>query len=192
MNRQKIIMNCVSIVGVCSLVAFINYKMNILVIPVQNNMVEIQSNLFTVCSVFAGFGFSILGLVLGLFSERIADKLKGTTLIQRKCNDIVKSIVFFCCSGMISLSFMLGINNFFIKIFEEVDVVNNILYITGIGFLVMGIIRFLFAVRDFLMIIEKIYGLKDTNMKDYSEYEESKSRIRSKRIEAEKNCEDEW
>ena len=156
-----------------------NLKWNYFVIPAQNKMIDTQSNLFTICSVFAGFSFSMLGLIMGIFSEKIIEKLKGTTLIQRKCTHIVQSIIYFCISGFISLLFMLGFNIYISELTGEDRLIDNILYINGIGFLLLGMIYFIRAVKNLFEIIEKIYTF---NEKSFIQ-KEKKYRLTKKELE---------
>ena len=144
-----------------SAVAMTNLKWNYFVIPAQDQMIDTQSNLFTICSVFAGFSFSILGLVMGIFSEKMIEKLKGTTLIQRKCTHIVQSIIYFCISGFISLLFMLGFNIFISELTGKEKLIDNVLYINGIGFLLLGMMYFIWAVKNLFGIIEKLYAFNE-------------------------------
>lgn len=170
--------------AVFSVVAIVNLNGKYFVIPNQENMIDTQSNLFAICSVFAGFSFSILGLVMGVFSEKLIEKLKGTTLIQRKCSCIAQSIIYFCISGFVSLIFMLGFNIYLSEVTDKRELVNNVLYINGMGFLLLGMIYFMMAVKNLFMIIEKIYGFNDKSFNDKKErYNESKKKIAEKRKE---------
>ena len=152
MSKKKVIQDCIIMCFLFSVVSMANLKWNYFVIPAQNKMIDAQSNLFTICSVFAGFSFSMLGLITGIFSEKMIEKLKGTTLIQRKCTHIVQSIIYFCISGFISLLFMLGFNIYISELTGKEKLIDNILYINGIGFLLLGMIYFMWAVKNLFEI----------------------------------------
>lgn len=183
MTKRKMIQSCFFFCVFFSMIAIVNVKKNYFVIPSQESMLNAQSNLFTICSVFAGFSFSILGLIMGIFSEKIIQKLKGTTLIHRKCVCIVKSIVYFCISGFVSLVFMVGFNVYLSEVTGRGIIVNNVLYINGIGFLLVGMIYFIAAVKNLFIIIEKIYGFNNKEWEDRrKKYAETKKRLEEKRM----------
>lgn len=182
MTKRNMIQSCLVFSMFFTAIAIANVKKSYFVIPIQESMLDTQSNLFTICSVFAGFAFSILGLIMGIFSEKIIEKLKGTTLIQRKCACIVKSIVYFCLSGFVSLIFMVGFNVYLSEITGMKTLVNNVLYINGIGFLLIGMIYFIAAVKNLFIIIEKIYGFNDKEYENKREkFAETKKKLEEKR-----------
>lgn len=182
MYPKRIIRDVIVLCFLFSAVAMVNLKWNYFVLPNQDKMIDTQSNLFTICSVFAGFSFSILGLILGVFSEKMIEKLKGTTLIQRKCFHIVQSIIYFCFSGVFSLLFVLGFNIYISKLTCREELVNNILYINGIGFLLFGLIYFVLAVKDLFEIIERIYGFnKNEFVEKKQRYQLNKKELEQKR-----------
>lgn len=186
MDEKRVIRDCIVLFALFSIIAMANLNGKFFIIPDQEKMIDTQSNLFTICSVFAGFSFSILGLVLGVFSEKIIEKLKGTTLIQRKCHCIVRSIIYFCASGFISLMFMLGINIYLAEITDKASLIDNVLYINGIGFLLFGMIYFMVAVKNLLAIIGKIYGFNNKAFTDKKErYYADRKKLARKRKEQE-------
>ncbi len=189
MSRKKVIRDCIIMCVLFSAVAMTNLKWNYFVIPAQDQMIDTQSNLFTICSVFAGFSFSILGLVMGIFSEKMIEKLKGTTLIQRKCTHIVQSIIYFCISGFISLLFMLGFNIFISELTGKEKLIDNVLYINGIGFLLLGMMYFIWAVKNLFGIIEKLYAFNENAyLEKEKKYQLSRKKLEEKRITQESNA----
>lgn len=190
MNRMKVIKDCIILFIIFSVVAIMNKGQHYFSIPEQEKMIDTQTNLFTICSVFAGFSFSILGLIMGVFSEKVIEKLKGTTLIQRKCNCIMQSIIYFCTSGFISLIFILGFNIYLEGIIYKGEIVNGVLYINGIGFMLWGMIYFIAAVKNLLLIIEKIYGFNnETYIERERQYHATRSKIIQKRESMEEDKE---
>ena len=188
MNRTKVIKDCAILFIIFSVVAIIDKRQHYFLIPAQEKMIDTQTNLFTICSVFAGFSFSILGLIMGVFSEKVIEKLKGTTLVERKCNCIMQSIIYFCISGFISLIFISGLNIYLEGIIKTREIINNVLYINGIGFLLWGMIYFIAAVKNLLLIIEKIYGFNNqTYIERERQYHVAKSNIAKKRDLIEKD-----
>lgn len=65
----------------------------------KNDLLEIV----TVCSVFAGFSFTVLGLLISLSSTKTMEVLKETTIMLRHCNVVADSIIMFIISTLISL-----------------------------------------------------------------------------------------
>lgn len=53
-------------------------------VPCVEELVDYQFNLFTVSSVFAGFSFTTLGILLGMSSEKVMERLQNTTVITNK------------------------------------------------------------------------------------------------------------
>lgn len=149
----------------------VNEKYSILVIPSTVSMANFQFNIFTISSVFAGFSFTVLGILLGMSSEQLVIKLRDTSIIAKKSERIVISIIFFCSSGMISLFFAIGFNEGISKIVNhainiELSHIWNVIYIYGIGFLFFGIMYFLKSIMDIYELIKKVY---EYNKKQYSE-----------------------
>ena len=123
-------------------------------IPELNQMKEFQFNLFTVTSVMEGFSFTTLGIILGLSSEPIIKKLKGTTILAKKCESTAKSIFFFIFSGIISLLFIFGIFEL-----EYISKTIKHFYILGVLFLILGFIYFIKSVYETYKLIIKIFDI---------------------------------
>ena len=71
--------------------------------PGEDKMVEFQFNTITVSTVFAGFSFTVLGISLGMFSEPMMEKLKDTSIVTQKSQKLMRSVIYFCGSGILSL-----------------------------------------------------------------------------------------
>lgn len=186
MKKKNKIVGYIAWAIVFTVVAILNLKSGFFVLPDKETMISYQSELFTVSTVFAGFSFSVLGLIIGVFSEKIIEKLRGTTLIQRKCNNIVKSIICFCLSGIVSLIFITGlsINNY--PAINKGHILNHILFVNGFGFMLLGIIYFIISVKSLMMIIGKIYGFNENAFEAKEKaYNESIEKIKKKSLENE-------
>lgn len=148
---------------------FVNSKYNFIILPDKEDIVDYQFNLFTVSTVFAGFSFTVLSLLLGLNSEKTIEKLQGTSLMCRNGEKIFKSVIYFCSSCFISLLFVLRINEFIEKIFQSLKWkfdISLFLFISCITFLVLGIVYFLKSMNVVLQIVFKIYGYNDKQYKE--------------------------
>lgn len=128
-------------------------------IPCMEELVNYQFNLFTVSSVFAGFSFTTLGILLGMSSEKVMERLQNTTVITNKSKKIVMSLWFFSLSCFISLAFIIGILVVFPLLLQR------ILYYLGILSLVLGIFYFVLSVNAMYDLVKKIYGV---NLKEAS------------------------
>ena len=69
---------------------FVNSKYNFIILPDKEDIVDYQFNLFTVSTVFAGFSFTVLSLLLGLNGEKTIEKLQGTSLMCRNGEKIFR------------------------------------------------------------------------------------------------------
>lgn len=172
------------------ILAIVNAKKTFIVIPDVNKMVERQIDYITISTVFAGFSFTSLGLLLGLSSEKLIEKLKNTDIIVQKIERIVLSIVFFAASVAISLIFVLGLDlsviNKFVKIVEWTE----IFYVLGIGYLLAGILFFLYSVYELYDLIKHIYGYnKKDSMRKINLAKEQMERTKCKMRELEEKQE---
>ena len=153
--------------------------MGVIVIPDSDHMVDRQIALITISTVFAGFSFTALGLLLGLSSEKLIEKIRRTDIIIKKVNRIVMSIVFFVLSVIVSLCYILGIQEFLFVDTEYYDVANAIIYVVGIGFLIFGIGYFVYSVVGLYDLISRVYMYNDI---------EAEERIKKAKQEIEKNA----
>lgn len=148
-------------------------------IPDSKDLIEYEFNLFTISSVFAGFSFTTLGILLGMSSENIMQRLQNTTVITNKSKNIVMSLLFFCVSCFISLAFIIGCTGLVSGIFQKV------IYYFGIITLLIGIVYFLLSVYEIYDLIRCVYGvnLKEVNKKkDKFEQELSKAKDRNSKV----------
>lgn len=139
------------------ILAVINTKYQFIIVPSSSEMVQRQIDYVTISTVFAGFSFTALGLLLGLSSEKLIERIKNTTIIMKKVNRLVMSIVFFILSVSISLVFILGIDQI-ISIGENRQIYLSYgLYFLSIGYLIAGICYFVYSVKELFDLIKRIY-----------------------------------
>lgn len=139
------------------ILAVINTKYQFIIVPSSSEMVQRQIDYVTISTVFAGFSFTALGLLLGLSSEKLIERIKNTTIIMKKVNRVVMSIVFFILSVSISLVFILGIDQI-ISIGENRQIYLSYgLYFLNIGYLIAGICYFVYSVKELFDLIKRIY-----------------------------------
>lgn len=181
-------MKRITIIVVASLLlivlAFLNIKFSFIIIPDSNDMSSRQIDFITIGTVFAGFSFTALGLLLGLSSEKLIERIKSTSIITNKVNRIITSIIFFVLSVVISLFFILGLN---VSMFEKTsffDKVNSFFYVIGVGYLILGIIYFSYSVYELYDLIKRVYDYNQSNVniqinKAKEEMENNKKALRN-------------
>lgn len=181
-------MKRITIIVIASLLlivlAFLNIKFSFIIIPDSNDMSSRQIDFITIGTVFAGFSFTALGLLLGLSSEKLIERIKSTSIITNKVNRIITSIIFFVLSVVISLFFILGLN---VSMFEKTsffDKVNSFFYVIGIGYLILGIIYFSYSVYELYDLIKRVYDYNQSNVniqinKAKEEMENNKKALRN-------------
>ena len=133
-------------------------KAGIFFMPDEDKMVEFQFNMITVSTVFAGFSFTVLGILLGMFSEPMMEKLKDTSIVTRKSKKLMRSVIYICGSGILSLLFIVKSDRFIISYVPKANSIIEYLFISCIFFLLMGIINFVASTLGVFQLIEKIYG----------------------------------
>lgn len=181
-------MKRITIIVIASLLlivlAFLNIKFSFIIIPDSNDMSSRQIDFITIGTVFAGFSFTALGLLLGLSSEKLIERIKTTSIITNKVNRIITSIIFFVLSVVISLFFILGLN---VSMFEKTsffDKVNSFFYVIGVGYLILGIIYFSYSVYELYDLIKRVYDYNQSNVniqinKAKEEMENNKKALRN-------------
>lgn len=162
MKKKSLLIISLSIIAA----ALINHQVSIINIPIRSKMEDYQIDYITISTVFAGFSFTILGIMLGLSSEELIKRISGTEIIINQVKNIVTSIVLFIASVAVSIIFVLGLDKSIIRALnkhgyccmEAIVTVDSILYIVGLGCLISGIIYFAISVRDFYKLIVHIYS----------------------------------
>ena len=167
MKQKKTVITVLIFSLLLLIIAGINIKINIIMIPTVNEMISRQIDYITISTVFSGFSFTALGLLLGLSSEKLIEKIKNTNIIMDKVGRIITSIIFFILSVVISLFFVLGLDRSLISNPIVLSVVDRLLYVISVGYLIGGIAYFIYAVYELYDLIKRIYSYnkKETNQK---------------------------
>ncbi|SKA89792.1 hypothetical protein SAMN05428976_11359 [Clostridium sp. USBA 49] len=112
-------------------------------------------NLITVNSIFAGFLFTSLGVIMSLYSNELLVKLERTSIMNDIYVDIFTGIVFSVISIIISVanSFISidNITNNNLKYFFS-----NIMLVLELYFLLVAILQFIISVNDTRFIIKTV------------------------------------
>lgn len=178
MKQRKRITVIVVISLILVILAWANIKFSFISVPDAEDMTDRQIDFITISTVFAGFSFTALGLLLGLSSEKLIERIKNTSIITNKVNRIITSIILFILSVIVSLFFILGINESIVKELSLQDSVNNFIYVIGVGYLIFGIIYFTYSVYELYDLIKRVYSFNRSNIS---------SQIEKVREEMEKN-----
>lgn len=167
MKQKKKFVMVVAYSVLLLIISVVNLKLNFITIPTAEEMIPRQIDYITISTVFAGFSFTELGLLLGLSSEKLIEKIKNTKIIMDKVGRIISSIVFFILSVAVSLFFVLGLNGSLIDNAEVLSVVDSILYVFSVGYLIGGIAYFIYAVYELYDLVKRVYGYnqKETKQK---------------------------
>ena len=150
--KQK---NIIIPIILCSLlllvISGVNYRHNLIIIPKGDAMVSRHIDFITISTVFVGFSFTALGMLLGLSSENLIEKIKNTCILMDKVGRIICSIVFFIISVAISLLFVLGVNpsNFMSE--DKGLLLDGMFYVWCVGCLIVGIFYFIYSVFWFVV-----------------------------------------
>lgn len=170
MRKKNIIRKYFFVIAACIFFSFVNNKIEIISIPCDKDMVDYQFNMFTISSVFAGFAFTMLGILLGMSSENLLKSIRKTDIIIRKCEKIVFSLICFCSSGFFSLSLILGINDF-LRQSLKIYWFDKIFFWLVVGFLIIGLVYFIISIKELVELIKRIYGYDKAQIeKERKEY----------------------
>lgn len=152
----------------------INCKTNFFSIP-MSDVKDLQNNIVTISSVFAGFSFTVLGLLISLSSTNIMIKLKQTDVLSRKCVIISSSIQMFVVATIVSLSYV------YIIVYKiENAFLSNQILIYGICHFTAGIILFVVSVIEMIVLLDAIFQDDKKNAKKkITDYKKSEAMIRS-------------
>lgn len=164
-DKQRNIVGVLIMVILPYAIAFICQKNSIVNVPGENSMLDFQFNIITIVSVFAGFSFTVLGLLISMSSTDAMEKLRETNILSNSCKVITNSIIFFLLSFFVSLYYVLGINNYLrklvravkgsIALFEQID---QILFLYGILLMIIGILLFAFSVYKMVVLMNYIFN----------------------------------
>lgn len=159
---RKVKKSIIFISFLCVIFSWINEKYH-LIVTSYTDMIGYQFNVFTICTVMAGFSFTSLGTLLGLSSEALMEKLKNTTIIINKSQRIVGSLLCFCGSGLISLFFVIGLDSLLSRALIKIGINNgqvliNFIFLLGLAFLGAGIVYFIWSVYEIYDLIVRIYS----------------------------------
>lgn len=167
MKRKYFIISCI----ICTIVLFAlsqcNIKLGWVLIPENDDMMNVQISYITIGTVFAGFAFTSLGLLLGLSSEKLIKKISNTNIIMHKVNNLIYSIIYFVFSVICSLYFVLGLN---ITLFNNMPIIKTMidefLYFLVLGYMMAGIGFFVYSIVELYDLIKRVYGY---NVKEVGE-----------------------
>lgn len=154
MGRKKKIWQIAIITLLLILFALANISRQIIEVPLNQNLIDRELDFITISTVFAGFAFTALGLLMGFSSEKFIEKIKNTDIIPKELRNLIICIAYFILSVLVALINVLNLGKNFGK-FQFI--VNDISYILSIGYMIAGIIYFISAVIFLYNLITGIY-----------------------------------
>lgn len=148
---------------------WVNERYGLIVMP-SEDMVGYQFSLFSVSTAFAGFSFTVLGILVGMSSETFIEKLKNTTIVTDKCRNITVSIGYFCVSCLLALFFIVQgdviVDRICVKLFKKsFEVINRSFFLLEIISLFAGIVYFVVSAQGVYNLVKRVFGHKT---KDYN------------------------
>lgn len=166
---KKILQKPISKILVAGVLFYVFYMVNknkgLLSIPIkEEDMKNYQFNLITIDTVFAGFSFTVLGMLISFASTEMMQQLKETHILTNQCNNIADSIIMFIISSIISLWFIFAMySNAIYWICDNIEIsqlhikIVEILFTLEIGYLLYGILLFAISVKGMVMLMRKIF-----------------------------------
>ena len=166
---KKILQKPISKILVAGVLFYVFYMVNknkgLLSIPIkEEDMKNYQFNLITIDTVFAGFSFTVLGMLISFASTEMMQQLKETHILTNQCNNIADSIIMFIISSIISLWFIFAMySNAIYWICDNIEIsqvhikIVEILFTLEIGYLLYGILLFVISVKGMVMLMRKIF-----------------------------------
>lgn len=166
---KKILQKPISKILVAGVLFYVFYMVNknkgLLSIPIkEEDMKNYQFNLITIDTVFAGFSFTVLGMLISFASTEMMQQLKETHILTNQCNNIADSIIMFIISSIISLWFIFAMySNAIYWICDNIEIsqlhikIVEILFMLEIGYLLYGILLFAISVKGMVMLMRKIF-----------------------------------
>jgi hypothetical protein len=134
-----------------------------------------QFNFITVSTVFAGFLFTSLGIVAGLYSNIALKKFERISTMDRIYGNIILGIIF----SLISVVFSLGI--IFIKT-DEYNLLTNYISkwsnVAQIYFLILTIVQFSISVKYTYFAIKVVRSDIKKNLPDKEDMQETLKKIK--------------
>ncbi len=179
-GSKKHTLKCVVIFITFAIIICLCNKFEIIGVPESDNLINTQFNLLTINTVFAGFSFTVLGMIISLSDTTILKALKETPFLRNYCSIVAESIFDFIISVVISLYFIIGLNNWIEGLSpEETDIFTvKIPYIVELLFLIKGIMLFTLSVVKLLKILNK--NFKDNEKKGNEKIKKFEEAMKSK------------
>lgn len=162
------------------LIVIINHKIGIIDIPCIEDMRDFQINLFTICSVLAGFSFTVLGILTTILSDKVKEELNNTSIVTSKSEFILKSVIAFMVPSAIAVLFFAGIIDWISNITKFLFI-RELLFVMQIVSLFIGFAFFLQATKGVYDLIKAIYGCNKNEMnKKKEEFDKAVEKARER------------
>ena len=145
------------------IIVIINHRIGIIDIPCIADMRDFQINLFTICSVLAGFSFTVLGVLTAILSDKVMEILDNTSIVTNKSELILKSVIAFMIPSVLAILFFTGIIDC-ISSTTNFLFIRELLFVFQITSLFIGFVFFLRATKGVYNLIKAIYGYNKNKM----------------------------
>lgn len=185
MNKEGVTRIVLKII-LCLLVVIGIERSGIMRVPNDDEIVDFQFGLITVSTVFAGFSLTTIGMLLSMFSEPMMQRLKDTSIVTRKSEKLMKSIMYFCASGLISLIFILRVDLQIVSVPICGEVIVKYMFDFCVLFLIAGILYFVVSTVGVFRLISIVYGCNVVKYKEKKEAYQKELQLAKERLENKK------
>ena len=164
--RQKLINTLPLLISIIGFVSSHIFHVTFVYLPADSSF---HFNLVTINALFGGFLFTGLSLMVGFLDNAIINKLKGTDIIKRRNQHIIKGISYSVISVCASLLFIL---------YPETQnpskaFVRTVLCNFEITYMFFGIAYFLLSLKEISSLVEKLYSGKNHNQETLDKIDQS-------------------
>lgn len=107
------------------------------------------ADFITIGTVFSGFLFSVLGILLSLTNTTIIRRLNGTPFVYNQCMYIAEDILYFMISVILNLVLL-------VFPFNEGHRLRTVILIAGMEEMLLGVGYFMYVLYWMLILIRKV------------------------------------
>lgn len=167
------------------LFSIVNLFFAFITVPESGEIVQREIDYITISTVFIGFAFTSLGILLGMSSEKLIRRIKNTSIILKKVLRIIRSVIFLFLSMIVSFYFVFEINNFLFNKQMGLNSIDKAIYVCGVGFLSVGIVYYAISIYELYDLIKRTYiygvdkGIRETTDKAVVEMEQAKIKLKN-------------
>ncbi len=166
MNKKDYLRRIVIVAVISVILTCIRQTLQYSFVPMpQNDIVNYHIQVLTISSVFCGFSLTNLTLLLEVHNEKMAEKLKGTDILQKRNISISYSIMYGAISAFIAVLWVLRVNSSLINRLigiGGVSLLKDFLFNVEIISLLLCIICFMISSKKMIELVSIIHKPQNT------------------------------